>query len=516
MALARTANNNLVYEPDGEVLNEFLWDRSRFVCVQGPIGSGTSSASCHRIWLLACEQEPDVDGVRRTRWIVTRDTYKELRETTIKTWLDWFPESDWGQFIRAEPGFHALRQFRNGQWVLRDHPSGDGTKVDCEVIFLAVPDEDVAEQVLASYEITGFFRNEGQFCPKGVIDEFLSRCSRYPSKMRGPGATWFGGWMDMNAPVEGHWVPYMRGDLPLPPEMTDDERLEFEKPEGWKFLVQPPGLIETRGTDGRPQYQPNPAAENQKWLTESYLDKIKGKPKDWIDRRVLNKIGLAQYGQPVYPTFNEGDHIAAQDASAREGYPIVVGLDFGREPAAVFAQEINGLWVILSELTGSNESAQLFAPRVKRHLSERYPNFRVNFWGDPRGADGNQGTETTAYDVFRHMGMLVLPATSDNSPELRRSTVTSVLERRNGLRINPSCLVLKTGLAGGYHFARIKGRPGMFTPNPVKNSYSHTVEAFENVLLGGGEGWAVVTAPEGMRRPPSPIHRPKPRFRKRF
>ena len=517
MGLLRTERGNAVFQCDGAVLTRFFWDRSKFGCIQGPIGSGTSSASCMRIWAQACEQAPDWDGVRRTRWIVTRDTYKELRETTIKTWLEWFPESDWGPFIRAEPGFHHLKQYdhRSGQWVLRQHPSGDGTRVDCEVIFLAIPDADVAEQVLASYEITGFFRNEGQFCAKEIIDELLSRCSRYPSMKGGPGATWFGGWMDMNAPVEGHWVPYMRGDLPLPPEMDEDEAQQFEKPDDWSFFVQPPGLIEVRGEDGKIRYEPNPKAENQRWLRESYLEKIKGKPKDWIDRRVLNRIGLAVHGLPVYPTFSEADHILGEDRPAREGLPIVLGLDFGREPAAVFMQNVGGMWIALSELIGHNESAELFAPRVKVHLAQRYGGFRVETWGDPRGADGTQGTETTAYDVFAAHGIRVLPATTDNSPEMRRSTVSRVLDKRNGLKINPSCLTLKAGLAGAYHFAKVRGRPGMYTPSPVKNAYSHVVEAFENALLGGGEGWALLAGPAQERKRPSPVIRRKPLFRRR-
>ena len=179
-----TEGGNRIYDPDGAVLTDFFWDRSLFSCIQGPIGSGTSTASCMKIWVLACDQAPDYDNVRRTRFIITRSTYKELRETTVKTWLTWFPEDIWGPFIRSEPMFHHLK---------RDHPSGDGTTVDCEVIFLAIPDADVAEQVCASYEITGFFQNEGQFLDKEVVDELISRCGRYPSMRNGPGATWFGG-----------------------------------------------------------------------------------------------------------------------------------------------------------------------------------------------------------------------------------------------------------------------------------------------------------------------------------
>lgn len=482
MALAQTKRGTFVYEPDGEVLTRYLWDRSELSIIQGPIQSGTSTCSVMKIWLIACEQEPDFDNVRRTRWLVTRDTYKELRETTIKTWLDWFPESDWGTMVRSEPAIHHLK---------RPHPSGDGTKVDCEVIFIAVPDPDVAEQVCASYEITGFFRNEGQFCEKPVIDELLSRCGRYPSMKNGPGATWHGGFIDLNAPKEGHWIPYMRGDMPLPQEWSEEQKAEFEKPKDWRFFLQPPGLIE-RKVDGKIVYEINPLAENQSHTKKNYLQIIQGKSREFIARRVLNKVGLYADGKPVYPTFLEQEHIAPTELYPVPGASIIVGLDFGRDPAAAFLQCVNGRWSMLSELIGDNESAQLFAPRVKRHLAQKYPGFKAEFWGDPRGADGVQSVETTAYDVFQANGMRILPATTDNNPEMRRSTVEAVLERRGAFRISPSCITAKTGFAGGYHYPKIKGVSGVYAERPRKNRYSHIVEAVENALLGGGEGDSVV------------------------
>lgn len=506
MALQQTPRGNFIYQPDGVVLTDYFWDRSELAIIQGPIQSGTSTASCLRIWALACEQEADYDGVRRTRFSITRDTYKELRETTIKTWLEWFPESEWGPVIRAEPSFHHLK---------RKHPSNDGTLVDCEVIFLAIPDADVAAQILASYEITGFFRNEGQSCDKAVIDELLSRCARYPSMKNGPGATWHGGFIDLNAPNEGHWIPYMRKDIPLPPDWSEEEVDEFVKPDGWKFFTQPSGLIEAR-VEGKIVYQPNPAAENQRHTKKSYLQIIQGKTKSWIDQRVMNKVGLYVEGKAVYPTFSEQDHTSKAPLKAIDGWEIVVGLDFGRDPAAAFMQVVNGQWRMLSELIGDNESAALFAPKVKRHLAEKYPGFRVSFSGDPRGADGTQSTETTAYDVFLAQGMRVYPATTDNNPQMRRSAVETVLSRRNGLVIDPRCLVAKTGFAGGHHYPKIKvrGMTGLYSDKPSKGRYSHIIDAVENALLGGGEGEAVVISQSRARKQPSKTVRHTVRLRR--
>jgi hypothetical protein len=488
----------LPYVPDGDVLTDYLWNRDELVCIQGPIQSGTSTASCHRIWVLATEQEPDNDGVRRTRWLVVRSTYKSLRETTMKTWSEWFPDSEWGPMVRGEPAVHHIK---------RPHPSGDGTHIDCEVIFLAVPDASVAEATLASFEITGFFVNEAQFTDRGVVDELLSRCARYPSMRNGPGATWHGGFLDMNAPLEGTWIPYMRGDVPMPPDWTDDQKALFKKPAGWTFLMQPPGLIE-KTVNGQIVYLPNPKAENQKYTRKSYLEIIAGKNKEWIDRRVLNKTGLYLDGKAVYPTFSESDHVAPRPLSPVEGAQIIVGLDFGRDPAAVFCQHVNGRWLVLSELPGDNESAEKFAPRVRKHLASKYAGMKAQFWGDPRGADRGQNVETTAYDIFLAHGMRVLPATTDNNPEMRRSAVGAVLDRRYGIQIDATCLMVKTGLAGGYHYPKIKGT-GMFREQPKKNAYSHVVEALENAILGGGEGDAIIRPLARVTPGPSKIRRHK-------
>lgn len=491
------------YVPDGKVLTDFFWDRSELSVIQGPIGSGTSTASCHKIWALSCEQDPDWDGVRRTRWLIVRNNYRELRKTTIKTWRMWFPENEWGAMTLSEPMTHH---------IVRGHPSGDGTTVDAEVIFLAIPDAETAEQVAASFEITGFFINEGQFQVKEVIDELLSRCGRYPSMMSGPGASWYGGFVDLNAPTEGHWIPFMRGDVPMPQEWSPEQKDEYAVPvmertgkPAWVFFVQPPGLIEKK-VEGRSVYSPNPKAENQRWLKKSYMEQVRGKRKEWIDRRVLNKVGLYMDGKAVYPDFAEGDHVAPKELFATPGAPIIVGLDFGREPAAVFCQCINDRWVALSELPGDNESAEKYAPRVKRHLAQKYPGFKVEFWGDPRGADRGQNVETTAYDIFLAQGMRILPATTDNNPEMRRSAVGSVLSRRHALQISPTCLTLKMALAGGYHYPKIKGT-GMYSERPRKNFYSHTCEAFENAILGGGEGVALVAGRSSQRAVASQPHR---------
>ena len=506
MAVQRfTTDGRRVYEPDGAVLTEAFWHRGRFSVIPGPVGSGTSTMLSHKIWAIANEQEPDYDGVRRTRFVVTRETYPQLRKTFIETWQIWFPEEKWGQMVRSEPMQHVLRD---------KHWSDDGTKVECDVVFLAIPSPEAAEALLASFEITGFVQNEMQFTQRGITTELLSRVGRYPSMMNGPGASWYGGFGDMNAPVEGHWIPYMRGDIPIPRDLSEAEKDDLVKPDEWDFFVQPPGLIETV-VEGKIQYQPNPKAENQRWLKVPYIQRIRGWDKDRIDRRVMNKVSLAKGGKPVYPTYMEAEHASPLDLEPIDGFKIIVGLDFGREPAAVFGQDINGSWRVISELIGSNESAALFAPRVARHLAEFYPGMEFVAYGDPRGADKGQNDEKTAYDHFRANGITVIPATRDNNVQMRRAAVETVLGRRNGIKIGKRCLMFRTGLNGGYHYKKIQGLDGLYSPKPLKNAYSHVVEAGENMLLGGGEGSSTSQRSGHKRKKPSPARRPSIRDRKR-
>jgi len=68
--------------------------------VMGPVGSGKSTACCWELFRRLQEQEPGPDGIRRSRWAVVRNTYRELSDTTVKTWLDWF--DDVGDFVNQD------------------------------------------------------------------------------------------------------------------------------------------------------------------------------------------------------------------------------------------------------------------------------------------------------------------------------------------------------------------------------------------------------------------------------
>jgi len=492
MTVDRDEFGRVVFEPDGRVLRGFMLSDARVRIIRGPIRSGTSSVCCQEIWRRACEQVPGPDGVRRTRFGVVRNTYPDLQQSTIKTWLGWFPEKEFGRFIWSKPMEHRMRK----------------GEVVCEVVFLAL---DKAEDVnkLRSTEWTGIWFNELEYIPKELFDEAESRVGYFPAVKDG-GATWSGVFGDMNAPTEDNWVVKMAGEVPPPEDITPEEQVDYIWPEGWHYFVQPPGLIEEFGPDGKTVtgYRLNEAAENLRWIPRIngralYLETIKGKGKRWIDSRIMNRITAPVEGSPVWPMFVEETHVARQELRYDPNYPVYVGVDFGRRPAAIFGQLIAERWSIIGELLGIDEGASTFAPRVRRWLfwhcrglfeHEESSSVRaacdagaLRMFGDPRGVDKTQSSDVTPYEVFADYGMLVREAPT-NKIEPRIEAVEFVL---NGMRdgmprflLSPSCRSLKMAMGGGYHFKR----GDVQRIEPVKDRYSNPADALQYLIMGAGEG----------------------------
>ncbi len=497
-----TPEGQKIYEPDGEVLGRFLLDRSHVSIIRGPWGSGKTLAVINKIWQIACEQaRSPLDGLRKTRWGVVRNHYGELRDTTLKDVIDWLPPAEYGNDLKlSRPMIYHLRL-------------GD---VSCELIFIALDGpEDV--QKLMSTHFTGFWFHEMQFTAKQVFDDAEGRTGRYPP-VRDGGPTWHGILGDMNEPGEDHWLVRMTHEVPLPVDMTPEERERWHWPKEWAYFVQPPALIEVFHADGKTLrgYRINPAAENTLWLPPGfYREKITGKDRRWIDSRLMNRISVWVDGEPVWRGFSPETHVAKEALKPIAGLTLYVGLDFGRSPAAVLGQRVGTRWQILDEIVAFDVDSSEFAPMLKRKLAEpRYAGITdIRIYGDPKGTDKFQSTERTSYDIFESFGLHVIECPcNDNDIELRVNAVADLLRRmENGapcLLLDPARVpTLKTAMAGRYHRERIKGADGVVKEIPKKDRYSNVADALQYMVLGAGEGRTLLgksaqTAARVVRLPP--------------
>lgn len=441
--------NVVNYSPPGPVSRAFMVSDAFFRGIMGPFGSGKSTACIMEIVRRAKQQRLGADGKRRSRWAIIRNTYPELKTTTIKSWHQWVP-AQIGRWVDAGPPMHHIVE-------------GD---LDLEVIFLALdrPD-DIAK--LLSMELTGAWVNEAREVPKAVIDGLTGRVGRYPSALMGE-CSWSGIIADTNPPDNDHWWYKLAEEV---------------HPDGWEFFRQP------GGRDDR--------AENRENLPPNYYERqIAGKDEDWVKVYVDGQYGFVRDGKPVYPEFRDSLHV--QEFTLVPGVPIHVGIDFGLTPAAVFGQRTAmGQWRIHSELVTEDMGAVRFAELLRAAMHERYPTFSFgSITGDPAGEGRAQTDETTPFQILRAANIPANPAPTNDFTKRRESVATCLsrlIDGQPGLMVHPQCRVLRKGMAGGYNYKRVQvSGEEKYRDVPDKGMYSHVCEAAQYMLVGAGEARTLV------------------------
>ena len=302
---------------------KFHADDSFYRCMRGPVRSGKSTCMSVEGMRRANQQRPGKDNIRRSRFVVVRNTYRELEDTTLVTWLMWFPEHVFGM-VNRRTMTHTLR-FND---------------VHLEVLFRALNrPADVAK--LLSLEASFAWVNEAREVPKAVIDIIGDRVEQYPPMMD-EGCTWGGVFMDTNSPDEDHWWYDLEAN---PPVVT----LESGKEAKWTFFKQPGALIEK---DGR--FFPNPKAENLQNLkggADYYVKRLMGKKDSYIRVYYCNQFGYVEEGKRVHPEYSDATHCSPSSLIPDPEHPVAIGLDYGLTPAAAFfSHRPNGQWWLFHEI----------------------------------------------------------------------------------------------------------------------------------------------------------------------
>lgn len=412
-------------------LSRFHRSAAKVRGVRGPVGSGKSTGMSAEITIRANQQAPSpIDNISRTRFAVVRNTYRELEDTTLKTWMDWFEPA--GEFNYNDMAFY-----------FRERKSENGRPgFQCEVLFRAL-DRPKDVKKLLSMELTGIWFNEAREIPKSIIDAADDRIGRYPAVREG-GCTWRGVMMDTNSPDQDHWWYRLA---------------EEQRPEGWEFFAQPGGIIEVDG-----QFLPNPMAENIPNLEPGYyISRVPGKSLDHIRVFYCNQYGFVIEGRPVIPEYRDALHCAAEIIKPVPGLPIHVGIDWGLTPAAVFMQRLaNGRWIAVHEITTEHMGAKNFGKLFAAHCRENFMNFRIvnPMTADPSGeSDAPVDEDLNMFKVFNaalrdeKIPLSATPCVTQD-PVLRHGSLGSVLstiiDGKPGFMVSPACKMLRKGLAGGY------------------------------------------------------------------
>lgn len=446
------ADGVLKYEPAGPVVAAFHKSNAFVRGLRGPVGSSKTSACVMEAFTRSCEQKAH-GGIRRVRGAILRNVYGELKSTTIKTFNEWLPfmQMRWDTPISSRGRL----------------PLPDGTILDLEVMFIAI-DRPEETGKLRSLELTWAWLNEASEMAREVFDMVTQRVGRYPPMKYG-GPTWTGVIMDTNAPDTTHWF-YKLSEINTPP--------------GYEFFAQPPGVL----PDGEEGWKVNPAAENLANLPADYYSRmVHGKRREWVKVFLANEYGVFVDGRPVYPEFSDEAHTAKKPLEPLTGLPIIVGLDYGREPAAAFCQVTpRGQFRIFDELYGWDIGVGAFAEDIlKPHIAQNYRGKEILFVGDPAGI-AKESDERSAFDVLADHEIVAVPAHTNKLMgrlEAVRHYLGRMVDGQPALLVSPKCERIRSGFIGKYHYKRVQVGFERFKETPEKDEASHVADAVQYAAL---------------------------------
>lgn len=504
----------------------------------GPFGSGKTVATCWDVFMLARSQPKQSDGKRRSRFAFVRNTKPMLRDMTIKTWLDWFPEDPTIGTYTSSIGRYLLNY----------------EDLECEILFKALDDPDDVKNVLG-LELTGAFLNEAREIDKTIWEGLSGRVGRYPRIIDIMDAL---AWSQRPPAKPGRWwrrasdrpsvdeVMLVALDPAYPAKLTPtDDAFEavpltvvvpgvewvkapwsgmladsnpcavgdymynlFEVQAKqdpmigalYKLYHQPPGLINVNK-----RWRSNPHAENLDNLKPGYyLNQAIGKDKQWIRVYCEGKYGVVMDGQPVYSGFDEDWHV--REFVFDPHLPVYVGWDFGvRAQACVFAQlSTRGQLRVFEEIYAENIPLNQF---VRDMVIPRIGKYPKAIWehsaADPAGNKRSDTDESQSLEMLndaypgRELGLpfATYPA-STNALATRIGAVgffiNNNVAKEAGESVAPKflvhsrCLMLVEGFVGRYEFERVHGTDGRYKEVPSKNKWSHCFTA--EVLVSTGEG----------------------------
>lgn len=417
-------NHDITFIPN-PLQRQFIESRAKADLFSSRMGEGKSAALC---WAILYHTRHNPGAI----WYIIRDTWENLRATTMEEFFKWFPPGLMGSWHATHKEF---------TWA-------DGVAKG-KVGFLGMDAPDDASKLM-SRPMAGFAMDEpAPAVGSAGIDEMIFDIAM--TRLRQSGMNWYSAKLAENNPDENHWT-YRRFVQPGEPEFS---LWQPPKPENVHNL--PP----TYYADLRKNLQHRP---------------------DLIRRFVEGDFGFQQIGKSVTPQWSDKIHLT-QGLNPIPGQDLILLWDFGHNPTCIVTQMTPlGHWHILDSLVGDGiGAAELIGDGVKPLLVSRYgKRFTLRHIGDNQG---NQRDQTTILQSPVILLKKELGGTWRSGPirfEPRVEPLRAVLTRTTGGRGVVQVDRFRASevwqaLRGGWHFH--VARTGITSAEPRKDIHSHPGDA---------------------------------------
>lgn len=458
MDAAAEADMITTYRPP-KTCRAFMLSEALVKVIVGPLGSGKTTACIFEILRRAKQQQPNAAGVRQTRWAIIRNTMPQLRQTVLKDMQRYYgPLGEW------KPSTSTL-------WLR--FALADGTRVEAELLFLPLEDENDTRKLL-SLQLTGAFIEELREIDSRILQPLLGRLGRFPSG--GTKFTWRG--------VIASTNPW--------PDGSDWHRIfELEPADGFQCFRQPSGR--------------SPEAENVENLPAGYYETLaSGASPEFIRVAVDGRNGQDVSGSAVFrDSFNYHAHTVERTHidAARQ---FLIGMDVDRNPAALIAQRnFAGQLVVHKEVFAEGMGLEaFFSMKLTPTMMAEFPGHAFVIC-DPAAVRRSSITEESQQQAIRRFGYDVAIAPTNKIPPRLQAVETLLMTSVQGVGSiaisREGCPTLIQALQNGYRFAR--SSKGELAPVPEKSHpYSDLADALGYLCLGFGS--ARVGRVVGGGRPP--------------
>ena len=453
----------------GPVERLYELSRAPVSMIVGPTGGGKSTGSARRCLRVATWQHASPqDGVRKARILCICPTYRRAWDTVMPSYFKELPQA-MGEFrgSRGDPADHIFEIDVKIQGII--------SRLHVEVLFRAVNDLAI-EDFFRGFEFTAIWLPEADTNKDlaAILSLGSNRVGRYPEPRDRPEnpltEAYRGIFGDANAPMIGTHF---------------HERFYLKKRETDRLFIQPGG------------YSQN--AENMMNLrrisAKYYENMAVGMDHYDIGRLIHNRPGYGRHGQPVHPNFDQETHVATRSIEVDKFSTVYIGIDAGSNamtPAATFSQRsYSGQWRTLAEIYigKSQMNTEEFGAAIRQVMNSRFGQLGQEAGAmlclDPAAGGANAASQYTTAQALQHYTGIEANLAPTNDPKMRRMAIDRLFKRMVAPRepakiIDPACIGLIQGYAGGFHYPK---RGQAVSLSPAKNEFSHVCEADEYAVL---------------------------------
>ena len=219
-----------------------------------------------------------------------------------------------------------------------------------------------------------------------------------------------------------------------------------------------------------------------------YAEKVaENSPKDVAQEIDINYT--ISSGDPFYTGFNRGIHYRKMQINKH--IPLTLAWDYGwcHPNCMIHQMSVEGIWIIVDNIFGENQTIQEFGIAVAEYLMENYPDYELGpGYGDPAGRQSSDKSRKTSEQILNEMGFIVTSVPS-NTSQTNYAARKNIIEKKLRTLIGgipalvvhdcPNNEIVAEGFEGGYRLPDANKYGGV-TETPVEDGwFEHPMNCME-------------------------------------